>query len=329
MTHRSLLPRFLITLIALLCMTGIVVWLLLQQGHNPLGPSSSETTNADDVFSPYDALMQEETKKTNEAMHTYNTAIKILNAEMCSTLEDEKIQNDCRDRIFMLTAKENTDGSMCEEIGNEDMKSSCLDAVADVIARNVGKKQLCDRINEDRLKTRCKQDIDSVVLQSILSEKTATKDICNTLESGFKEDCLRSIDHSLDETTYLQALRTLDIQLCNKIGESSLKNTCQDTVLLERSQKEGQPNLCQTISDLEKRAFCLERSMTQNDIAVFQEATKKTDLNACAPIRDTNLKNRCHDVITLALVQSTKNVALCDTLKQTGNIAPCKRIQNQ
>lgn len=137
------------------------------------------------------------------------------------------------------------------------------------------------------------------------------------------------MDSTHDEAQYLEAVKTLDLNLCKTIVEDRLKHVCQDTILLEQAQKSNNISLCSSISDGEKKVYCIEKAKTHQDIALFKRASESKDLRTCTSIMDTNLKNRCHDVITLELVKTSKNTKLCDTLTNTGIIENCKRIENQ
>lgn len=82
---------------------------------------------------------------------------------------------------------------------------------------------------------------------------------------------------------------------------------------------------CLRIKDETKKTYCTSHISTKNDATLFKEYIASTNLNGCDTLSDENLKNRCHDIVTLTLVRTSKDSSLCQTLTNTGMIATCNQ----
>lgn len=170
--------------------------------------------------------------------------------------------------------------------------------------------------------------MDGTTLQILLTEKRATPSACESLEPSFRSDCLRSIQSHHAEETYLEAIKSGNITRCQQITEPTLAATCRDTLLLEEAQNKHDPEICQKIHDHEKRQFCLDRTRVGKDIDILRDAIQTNQIEQCQKISDIRMRHQCHDTLILAIVRSSKNAHLCQTLHNTGIIEDCRRIQS-
>lgn len=318
--HKTL--SIIIAFLLLASIGGYVFLSQTQQGENILSifhPKEKRMTYAE--------IEQQSLENSKQQSEIFNQAQQKQDSSLCDTIEDTSLASECRDRIIIAKIWNSGDLTLCDNIKDEKRQTDCRDLVALNIARDQGVKWLCARISNENGIKRCREDIDGKKLATILQDKSASPSVCSTLEENFQKECLRSIDTYKSETQYLEATKTKNLAACDAISEPQLQTDCRDNILLEKAVTDADIWLCWSISNAEKQSYCVKKWNTQKDISAFKEATNSWSLALCWSIVDGSLKNRCHDIVTLALVREKKDASLCDTLTDKSIIENCKRIQ--
>lgn len=127
-----------------------------------------------------------------------------------------------------------------------------------------------------------------------------------------------------DSTTlYRDALASHVLANCDKIQDSGLIQNCRDALLLEQAIKNSDINLCNTISEAQKKQFCITQLGKKNTNVDFASVVSSGNIGECQKLSSTRLKNQCHDMILISQVRNSKNTSLCATLTNTGMMNTC------
>lgn len=193
-------------------------------------------------------------------------------------------------------------------------------------ATDTKNKNLCSHISDTNISQRCRENIDANILSEITKNNTANEQICSKLENNFQKECKKLIENYKMEATYTETITKENIEQCQMIGDTKLTLKCRDEILYKKALKENLDTLCSQIQDINQRNFCLSSTQNQKDAKNFEVAIQNNHIEICNSIINTDLKNRCYDIITLSIIQKTKNIELCKTLKNTGSIKTCEQI---
>lgn len=214
---------------------------------------------------------------------------------------------------------------MCDTITSTGIALNCRDAISQNLALGSGNKTTCDTITDPAMIQHCRESIDEKVLQSTIEQGTATEAFCKTLEEKFQADCLAAVKENSDQAAYARALASNNLVYCTIITDATLKTTCSDTILLKLALTNNSASECNRIVDEGKRTYCTAHIESKNEATLFKEYIANSNLDGCATLSDSSLKNRCHDMVTLTLARTNKDPSLCNTLTNTGMTAMCQQ----
>ena len=147
----------------------------------------------------------------------YALSIKDKDVSFCDKIVDELKMEECRKYIIFGKAKEQKEPNVCNELKDS---ASCKDDFNMNIALRNMDVFLCNKIVQEDKKNSCLSDV--VPIASVLQDDI---NLCEILVDN-KEKCM-------DYFYYYKSID--DKQLCEKISEESLKDSCgSDTLLRNR-----------------------------------------------------------------------------------------------
>ena len=66
-----------------------------------------------------------------------------------------------------------------------------------------------------------------------VEKNTVSETFCSSLVSELQAQCGESVVRVDDPTIYAEALEKKDMEICEKITDTTLKNTCHDAIVLQ------------------------------------------------------------------------------------------------
>jgi len=256
----------------------------------------------------------------------YNIAQRDQDPARCDYIADTEQRADCHDMISATTMRQSGTIESCDTLTSTGRVILCRDTIWSDRAIAAIDRSLCASISDTDRAQICVASVDEVDLRKHTTERTITREYCDTLTERYQSMCLSQIQ-DIDETgQYRDALTANDISLCDAIIEVSLRTTCQDTIRIKSAVSSESTTLCTDISDPSKRLYCETQVSKTSDITLYRSAITGTALEACTPIANANLRNKCHDTIIISRVRSEQDTTLCRTLTNTGMITSCQNI---
>jgi hypothetical protein len=286
----------------------------------------TNTASTPSASSPsYSDLLKAKEEQSIRDTAAYNKAISSRTDSLCEGITEEKKKTECHDTIMALQAESSENLESCARISSTSIAHRCEDAIHQNIAIKGENKDACEKIQDITLEQYCRETIDEKKLQTLLTAGTLSANDCQSLEEKFQDTCRSSIQEDTDQAAYTKALWMNNIAYCTLIKDMTLRATCSDTILLKTALTNNAPENCEKIQDTAKKTYCTSHVASRNEAALFKEYIANSNLSGCATLSDTNLKNRCHDMVTLSLARTTQNASLCQTLTNTGMIAMCQQ----
>ena len=188
-----------------------------------------------------------------------------------------------RDGCFRELGKEQGNLEFCDGLHDED-KWSCYVGVA----TEKNDKSICGDISPDSSKyVKCFTDI---ALQNNDPE------ICNA-DMGQIDTCYAKV-----------AINTRNGEICDKINDMVVRESCLRTILRTTAVEEGNPELCEQLDQFTR------------DICFSSLASETKKLEYCEKISDTNEKDLCYIGV------SDKHPQACDKIQNEITKQSCKEF---
>ena len=319
-------PLYVTLIFIALCGASFSIWLYF---CNTSLPDASQT----DVTPPplsqelnYQDTLKKSEQDNEQDTALYNDAIATKNIALCDGIKNTNQKNTCTSMLGAIQALDKKDKNLCSTLADPKVIGECNNRISLALAEEQQDKSLCDAITESGSQTYCYNSIDASRLETILSEKSATEPLCQTLEWEYQEKCIASIVRAQNQDLYVQAVQQGNGDNCELITNETEKTLCLDIVHLKHALVVKDLAECDQITQWDKKSYCQKVIGKQDEIIQFKEYVSSNNMNGCNSLTDLALKNKCHDTVTLALARSQKDETLCDSLTQTGMIATCKKI---
>ncbi len=183
-------------------------------------------------------------------------AVTTRNKILCEKITDTERKSYCKEQIDELilqaNAEENTiTKDLCNKLWDE-QKWTCLSEVQQIDETNIYKEatekndeKLCNTIKNIDLRTTC---IETISLK-LATEKNNIS-FCEKINNEEKKAyCKNQVSKTDDINTYTSAIETNNLTLCEKINIITLKNKCNDTIIINRVKTEKDPSLCTNLTN--------------------------------------------------------------------------------
>ncbi len=206
----------------------------------------------------------------------------------------------------IITDQEKSEIEKEEKIKQEaEVKQKEIDIISLNSAGETGKKELCDEVVDHELKIQC---IDNSYAARASIDNNP--DLCGKItDIVWKNKCL-------DNYYYENALKIQDYNLCKKIIDTNLRENCTSSIIFAKIED---PSFKWTIGicdelNWDNKTYCQNKFTIQDSKAILTKAMSTMDVNLCKTITDTNIKNKCSDVINFKLALSTKDKSKCSLI---------------
>ncbi len=148
-----------------------------------------------------------------------------------------------------------------------------------------------------------------------------------------------TVDEKLDESTVINAVETMNIDLCNTIKNEDQKFYCKgkvnDQILMSQAETEVSLDLCSEIVDADTKSKCeilVNEKISQQEKAEELKADQEKlaeieqgdDVEKCNEIEDLSLKNQCETNIYLKKARDLKDPQYCDKITDENLQEMCK-----
>ena len=282
------------------------------------------------------SLYEAEQKKLQEKMDNYavyNHAADALDISACDKItNNDALKIECLDNVYSAMASKQKNVALCDKIQDTQTKSRCVSTFAYDAALASGKQSDCDKILSDSdLKNAC---LKNVVFTRIESQSfTGTTSICGTLSGADKDYCTNRIQKSADIDLLQRGTSTKDITICAKIQDTSMRNTCSDTVYMTLAMEKKDGSICAQIIDTPRRASCNTQFTKIADALFLQSAITQNNLTLCTKITNSDLRVKCSDNILLKQAITNKDLNTCTQIHDRSVQEQCnstvKLVQKQ
>ncbi len=158
-----------------------------------------------------------------------------------------------------------------------------------------------ERLNEAQTITNAVESARDACSTALNSEKCEAQRISSSARSGGVAQLCETLDGSKrDACLFGVARETKDVELCQKIVDALVLQTCSDNISQKLALEADDAALCRDIIDEEKRSRC-EQTLTPVDTTtVFyqtvEEGKRKRDPSVCAVLSDDELDG-CLDFV--------------------------------
>lgn len=305
---------------------GMAIFLFLGTKENAQKTETLPLPESSGSETLYQNLEEQKRNQAKVDATSYNTAIREQNIQLCESITIEEKKVDCKDAITLVQAAKTNNPELCNQLTNSGVAIKCQDTIAQHVATEQGSKSLCKKISDTTLQKNCESTIDESSLRVMMESGTLSENGCKNLGTEYQTSCFDALKKNNDANNYSKALASWNMVYCSIITEQNLKNTCSDSLLIKQAISGNNQTLCEKIVDPEKKSYCLSHVSVRSETELFRQYVTGTDLNACTSLSDSGLKNRCHDIVTLTLVRSSKDISLCQTLTNTGMTASCQQV---
>ena len=219
----------------------------------------------------YQEEMVNKAEKERNELGTMNQAKNERNAALCTLIETLSRKAECLDTVSALiaTASGNLEG--CKTLSNTGLALACHDTILMNQATANTEKNLCENISDQNSKILCIDTIEKSLLAAILMKSSVNASDCENLSETRKTECLSHITTQNGEELFRKALQTDDIATCDTIEDTTLQNSCKNTILFKKAITTNDMSLCDTITDADKRNACLATLKARNENTLFSQ----------------------------------------------------------
>ncbi|MDD2916360.1 MAG: hypothetical protein PHH70_00755 [Candidatus Gracilibacteria bacterium] len=284
--------------------------------------SESERGTTDGVNSLYEAEQKKLQKKMDDYT-IYNNAVDALDIGACEKIVgNDALKSECTDNVYTAQASKEKNVQICDKIQNTDTKTRCLSGFAYDTAIASGKQSDCDKITGDSdLKNACTKNVVFAQIES--ASFTGTVDVCASLTGVDKDYCMGRIKKDTDIDLLQKGTSILDMQVCLKIQDTKMKNTCSDTIYITQAMEKQDGTLCAKIVDPARKTTCTAKFVQIADKLALQQARASNNLAMCAKITTQALKTSCTDGILQKQGVANKDTAICAKISDASTKKDC------
>lgn len=304
-----------IELLILICGAFLVAYL-----------ASSQTTPKEFLTEIKENIKENFQNSEEKDNKRYNQALYYANERACEDIKNPGKKQECTDNARIARFLQQPNNADCSIIQNEERYIQCKNLMYEKTALDANNKILCEQIANENIKQRCRENIDANILMEMTKNHSANPENCKKLENNFREECEKLIENYQTEAIYADAIQKENLIACGELNEENLKKQCHDEIIFKKSISENTQTLCTYISDDERKKICIQTTQNQQDNTIFQIATASNNIAICENIKNTDMKDRCHDIIILAIVKQNKTSEPCKNLKNQENTKICEQI---
>ncbi|MDD2891383.1 MAG: hypothetical protein PHQ95_00255 [Candidatus Gracilibacteria bacterium] len=322
------LPIFKTLLVVFLI--GIMALGFFASKKKPVAPNVAKTsveatlseTGTSETLSPYEAEQKRLQKKTEDYAF-YNTAVESLDITACDRIiGDDTLKTQCADNVYSAQASKEKDVTLCDKITDTTTKARCTNSFAYDSALVSGKQSDCDKITLDSdLKNACMKNIVFAKIEN--AGFSGTVDTCASLTGADKDYCVGRISKGTDIELLQKGINNKDIATCGQIQDTSMKNTCADTVYMTLALEKQDGSFCAKIIDAARKTNCTTQFARVNDANILSKALSENNLPLCATITTSELKAKCSDTLLLKTGVANRDTATCAKIVDTGARKQC------
>ncbi len=282
-------------------------------------------TSQKETLSYEDKIKQDEETAVHDK-GIYNNALKTQDTILCKDIINTDEKKRCYDMIGASVALKERKKEMCDTLSNSGIVERCRDNVSFSLAEKSWEKTMCALIIDENLRTQCEEMIDTKSFSLRVASGTIDTAFCGTLAGSVWDQCRAQVTRRDDKNSYNNALSQKTLESCDTIENEVLRSQCRDTIIFDMAIKQGDTDLCASISNKSRSEYCEKSLNVRNDTILYGSIVKEGDIIACDTLISLELKNRCHDVILIAQVRSNQDSALCENLYNTGMISSCRGL---
>ncbi len=311
----------------LACGTAAIWWFFFREeiadytsNHSVIPPTIEEPKTT------YREKVEEEVKQAAIDTAHYNNAIQNTTPTWCDAIENSTLQSDCKDSVIIREAIKDNDAELCWTISKQDSQVKCRDALMLKKAEEKWDKTLCDSISESGSILYCQESIDAKTLKIAQENQTVSPLLCNSLSQKYREICTTWLTQMNEKQIQNDAIRDNNQEWCELLSLESEKQNCLDILYLKQAIVQKDANLCESITQGEKKDYCQKMFEKQNIAELFKEYIGTNNLEWCQTLSDLSLKNKCNDVVVVSLARINKDWKLCETLTNTWMITNCQKV---
>lgn len=276
----------------------------------------------------YTESLENAKKVAEEDMLVMNMAVEKQDIKACDQLHVSSKKSECRDMIYAEEALLAHDIEKCQSLSSADTIVICQDNIHSQLAQKEGNKTQCAKIHGKNLRSYCEKEVDSKKLNLALENSTLSEEFCFSLVETLQKDCSRSLIRTDDTAIYSSAVEKKDPSLCATLTDEVFRNNCHDAVALQLALVDKNIDDCRGIFDATKKTYCESTLTIKSDAKKFQEVVDAWDIAGCNSFSQKKIQYQCSDMITMALVRSTRDPNLCGNLFNTGMQFACVQIAN-
>lgn len=311
----------------LACGTALIWWFFFREkiidytsNHSVVPPTIEEPKVT------YQEKVEEEVKQAAIDTAHYNNAVQNTTPDWCDAIENPTLQSDCKDSVVIREAIKNNDSELCWNISKQDSQAKCRDVLILKKAEEKWDKTLCDSISESGSIVYCQESIDAKTLKIAQENQTLSPLLCNSLSQKYREICTSWLAQLNEKQIQSDAIRDNNVEWCELLSLESEKQNCLDILYLKQAIVQKDANLCESITQAEKKDYCQKMFEKQNTTQLFKEYIGTNNLEWCQTLSDLSLKNKCNDVVVISLARINKDWKICDSLTNTWMITNCQKV---
>ena len=190
-------------------------------------------------------------------------AVTTRNKILCDKVTDTERKIYCKEQIDELILQANAEENsltkdLCNKLG-EEQKWNCLNEIQQIDETNIYKEatskndeKLCKTIKNKELQSTC---IDTISIKIAVSTNNSI--LCEKISDQEKRlYCKTQVSKTEDINLYKSAIESNNLSTCEKINTLTLKNKCNDSIIISRVKIEKNPSLCSWLSNTGIIASC-------------------------------------------------------------------------
>lgn len=197
---------------------------------------------------------EQETNKIS-SNNIINLSWKTWDLYSCDNIDDSFEKEKCINNSYAAKASLENNVDFCNKITDIEWKNRCLDSYYNEDAEKKQDYLICKNIKNTDLKDSCTS---SIIISKIESpEYWWGSDICDLLNWDQKSYCLNKFTIKSDVDILWTAVENLNLNLCNKIGNSELKIKCKDVINFKTAINNSDISKCELIEEKNLNSQCI------------------------------------------------------------------------
>lgn len=314
--------------IIILCGAVLLGWIgyIILSWKDPKTLLLDFTVEKQEVKPSYEETLAEQKKQAENDILFANQARDTRDTRLCEKIASTESRAECQENLVILSAIDTKNPELCNSVTNTGSRAECHDTIGQRAAIEAKNTSLCTSLSTESKKTYCQETIEKDLLKNILESGTASEEVCSILITEAKQSCMDVVVNKSNEALLQNALATDTRETCESLTAGELRDYCYDTITLKQALTSRDASLCDGIKNSDKKSQCKTELVIKNETEKFREYVSALDLNGCATLTDTTLKNRCHDTVTLSLVRENKDITLCETLTAANLWDACRTL---